>query len=90
MKTGIATSFNLIGQGFTHFISNPRYVAKSIYYMALLYGSMHLMRLSLGLGLSFVLARFGKPALIRETSRVVTSNPIKLPFIYGQHLWQRV
>lgn len=90
MKAGIATSMNLIGQGITQFLSNPRYVGKTIYYMALLYGSMHCMRLGMGLGLSVLLSKFGKPSLIRETSRVVTSNPLRLPLIYGRYIWQAI
>ena len=90
MRMGIATSMSIIGQGLTQFVSSPRYIGKTIYYLALLYGSMHCVRLAMGLGLSFMLSKFSKPSLIRETSRIVTSNPLRVPLVYSKYIWQTI
>mmetsp|Transcript_12445 Transcript_12445/g.17205 ORF Transcript_12445/g.17205 Transcript_12445/m.17205 type:complete len:131 (+) Transcript_12445:732-1124(+) len=36
------------------------------------------------------MARFGKPTLVRETSKVHSSSFITLPFMYGQRFYHRM
>ena len=81
MRQSLLTSFNLGGQGVSAFFSNPKYLYKLAYLTLFLFGSIQIMRISLGLITATFLKRYGKPELVRQTSKIHTSNPFSVPFL---------
>jgi ATPase family AAA domain-containing protein 3A/B len=53
-----------------------------VYFAALLFGAFHLTRLGAVLLQTSLLRRFGKPQLVRETSKIHTSNYGLIPWMY--------
>jgi len=55
----------------------------------LVFGSFHLTKLSIAMFASFVMGRFGKPQLVRETSKIFTNNFALIPLLYAKKFAQR-
>ena len=77
MRQGMVTSFNLLGQGFSTFLSNPKYMFKVAYMSALMFGAYQATRLAA----AAVMARFGRPQLVRTTSKISTNNVFAVPWM---------
>lgn len=54
----------------------------SVYFAVLLFGAFHMTRLGVLLMQRSLLGRFGKPQLVRETSKIHTSNYALIPWMY--------
>ena len=65
---------------------NPKFLVKAAYLFFLGFGAFHLTRLSLAMITGLILARFGKPTLVRETSKLHTNNYLAIPFLYAKKL----
>ena len=63
-------------------LMNPKFLAKAAYLLLLGFGAFHLTRLGVALFSSMFLARFGKPVLVRDTSKLHTSNIFTIPYYY--------
>lgn len=74
----------MAGNSATGMLMNPKFLAKATYLFIVGFGAFHLTRLALAMVTGLVLARFGKPQLVRETSKLHTSNFLALPFLYGR------
>jgi ATPase family AAA domain-containing protein 3A/B len=61
---------------------NPKFLVKATYLLFIGFGAFHLTRLVIALGSALLLNRFGKPSLVRETSKLHSSNPITLPMMW--------
>ncbi len=61
---------------------NPKFLAKASYLLVIGFGAFHLTRLIVAVITGGIMARFGKPQLVRETSKLHTSNYLALPFLY--------
>lgn len=70
-------------------LSNPRMVAKATYMGLCIFGTYHLTKLSFALLTTALMGRFGKPQLVRETSKIWTNNYPAIPFIWGKKFVQR-
>ncbi len=77
MRQGLVTSFNLVGQGLSTFLSSPTYMIKVAYMSALMFGAYQATRLAA----AAVMARFGKPQLVRQTSKISTNNIFMVPYM---------
>jgi len=53
-----------------------------VYFAVLLFGAFHLTRLGVNVLQTSLLGRFGKPSLVRETSKIHTSNYALIPWMY--------
>ena len=73
MRMGLVTSFNMLGQGISTFLTSPTYLLKVVY----LLGAYQMTKLAA----AAVMARFGRPQLVRETSKIVTSNFFMVPWM---------
>lgn len=73
-----------MGGGATSAIMNPKFLIRASYLLLIGFGAFHLTRLSLAMITSFILARFGKPTLVRETSKLHTKNYFIIPFLYAR------
>ena len=69
-------------------LMNPKFMVKASYLLVLAFGAFHVTRFGVALFTSLLLARFGKPTLVRETSKVHTRNYLAIPYIYGKKFVQ--
>jgi hypothetical protein len=83
-RQNIITTFNMAGSSISSMLMNPKFLSKTAYLLFIGFGTYHLTKLALGLTASLVMARFGKPQLIRETSKIYSNNIFTLPFQYGK------
>lgn len=65
-------------------LMNPKFLIKASYLLFIGFGAFHLTRLGLALVTGVFLARFGKPGLVRETSKIHTNNYFMIPYIWGR------
>ena len=57
---------------------------KAAYTSLLVFGAFHGTRLSIALIGQSIVGRFGKPSLVRETSKLHSNNYLLLPFAYAR------
>jgi ATPase family AAA domain-containing protein 3A/B len=81
-RQNIITAFNMAGSGAQSMLMNPKFLAKASYLLFIGFGAFHLTRLVLALGTGLIMSRFGKPQLVRETSKLHSNNPVTLPLMY--------
>jgi hypothetical protein len=67
-------------------VMNPKFLAKAAYLLFLGFGAFHLTRIGLAMFTGLILARFGKPSLVRETSKIHTRNYFAIPYIYAKKM----
>ena len=65
-------------------LMNPKFIAKAAYLLFLGFGAFHMTRLGVALFTGMFLSRFGKPNLVRETSKLHSRNIFTLPYNYGK------
>ena len=63
---------------------NPKFLVKATYLLFIAFGAFHVTRLGLALITGVFLARFGKPGLVRETSKLHTRNYLMVPYLYSK------
>ena len=86
MAQMIRETFGVMGNGLMNFISSPKLVTKTLLYTFAFLTALHGMKTSLNVLGAAIMSRFGKPTLLRETSRIVASNILSLPFLYARHM----
>lgn len=65
-------------------IMNPKFLAKTLYTSVLVFGAFHATKLSIALISASFMGRFGKPTLVRETSKLYSNNYVTLPYHYAK------
>jgi hypothetical protein len=65
---------------------NPKFIVKAAYLFLLGFGAFHLTRFGVALFISLLLASFGKPGLVRETSKIHTRNYFAIPVMWARKL----
>lgn len=68
------------------FFSNPKFLAKAGYLSLMVFSAYYGTRMGFGVVGQRLMARFGKPQLIRETSKLYTNNVVSLPFLYARNV----
>lgn len=63
---------------------NPRTLSKATYMLFIGFAAFHLTRLTIAMMTGVILARFGKPVLVRETSKIHTNNYLALPWLLAR------
>jgi len=76
----------MAGGSVSSMLMNPKFLAKATYLLFIGFGAFHLTRLALAMLTGLVLARFGKPQLVRETSKLHTNNYLTLPYLYAKKI----
>lgn len=71
------------------FFMNPKFLARASYLLLIGFGAFHLTRITLAMFTGLILARFGKPTLVRETSKLHTKNYLMIPFLYMRKALQQ-
>ena len=67
-------------------LMNPKFLAKAGYLLFLGFGAFHLTRLTIAIATGVFMSRFGKPQLVRETSKLYSTNFVSLPYTYMKKL----
>jgi len=80
-KQNIITAVNSMASQIGGAVSNPKFLAKSFSLAFLTFGAYQLTKLGVTFISVFFLGRFGKPNLVRETSKLYTSNYALIPFL---------
>jgi hypothetical protein len=78
----IFTTFNLVGNAVMSSLSNPAFMFKLFYYGVATYGAFRVTKTSINVMFNVFMGKFGKPQLVRETSKISTGNFLKLPYLY--------
>lgn len=76
----------MAGSSVSSMFMNPKFLAKATYLLFIGFGCFHLTRMALALFTSLFVARFGKPNLVRETSKLYTKNYLAVPFLYARKM----
>lgn len=75
------TTMNMLGQTVGKVFSNPKSMWNFTSTMFLAFGAFHFTKIGATLTMAYFLGRFGKPSLIRETSKIHTQNYLMIPFM---------
>jgi len=70
-------------------IMNPKLIAKVSYLLLIGFGAFHFTRVAMAIATGLVMARFGKPQLVRETSKLHTNNYLLIPYLYARKVMQQ-
>jgi len=65
-------------------LMNPKFLMKMAYMSVIMFGTFHATKLGIALISSQALNRFGKPTLVRETSKLHSNNIFTLPFAFAR------
>lgn len=68
---------------------NPKFLGRATYLLLIGFGAFHFTRIALAMMTTLILARFGKPVLVRETSKIHTRNYAMIPFIYARKFFNQ-
>jgi len=79
-KEALGMGLSIIGEGFRGFISNWREITRLAAASSLLFFGFYMARSSVGLATGLVQSKFGRPLLVRETSRKTFRYYYKYPF----------
>ncbi len=90
IKTTMSTLFQYLGTGAQTFFSSPKLMTKAATFIAGSFAAMMLARAGINIMSAAVLARFGRPVLVKETSRISTDRLIRLPFLLLQRFFSRM
>jgi hypothetical protein len=66
------TTLNMLGSQAGSALGNPKFLYNTAYFSMMIFGAFHLSKLTIALITSSMLGRFGKPSLVRETSKIYT------------------
>ena len=89
MRQSLVTTFNLAGQGISSFFSSPKYIFKTAYLSAMLFGAYQFTKVAATLVGTGFMARFGRPSLVRQTSKLYTTNIFALPWLFMKRAFHR-
>ena len=67
---------------------NPKFLGRATYLLFVGFATFHITKLTIALLTSFILSRFGKPQLIRETSKIYNSNIFAVPYMQMKKFMQ--
>jgi hypothetical protein len=68
-------------------LTNPKFLAKAAYLCVLTFGAFHLTKIFFAMTTGLLLARFGKPNLVRETSKIYTHNYAMIPWVWTKKFY---
>ena len=89
MRQTLVTSFNLAGQGLSTFFSSPKYIFKTAYLSAMMFGAYQFTKLAATVIGTGFMTRFGRPSLVRQTSKIYTTNIFAVPWMLMRRSFHR-
>lgn len=78
------TTMSMFGSAAQSLFGNPRFIWNAAYTSFLIFGAFHITRISAHVFATILMGRFGKPSLVRETSKIHTHNYALIPFMYAK------
>ena len=75
---------NMLSHNFSLLVNSPKFFQKTAYFTLLVFGIFHGSRIGVALLTAALMGRFGKPNLVRETSKIYTNNYLMVPMIWGK------
>jgi ATPase family AAA domain-containing protein 3A/B len=88
-KDSIITFMNMASSNLSGVFSNPKVIAKLAYFAILTIGAFQISKLGFSYIAANVLSKIGKPNLIRETSKISSSNFLLYPDYYTRKFIQQ-
>jgi len=76
------TAFNLVGTGVSNALNNPKLIMKAAYMSMLIFGAFHFTKMGVKICGTVLMSNFGKPSLVRETSKINSRIFVNLPYLY--------
>ena len=83
-RQALVTGISMIGDQLGSFFQNPKLVAKVGYLSLAIFSAYYGTRMGFQYMGMRLMARFGKPELVRETSKLHSNNYVALPFYWMQ------
>jgi len=90
VRETLATLFQHLGSGAQSFFSSPKLMTKTATFIAGSITAILLAKAGINIMSTAILSRFGRPVLIKETSRISTDKLLRLPFLLGKRAYARV
>lgn len=72
----------MMGSQIGSMFANKRFLYNAAYLSFMIFGAYHMSRLGVAIMSQIMLGRFGKPTLVRETSKIHTNNYALIPWMY--------
>lgn len=89
IKTTMSTLFQYLGSGAQAFFASPKLMTKAATFIGGCFATILFARAGINIMSAAVLARFGKPVLVKETSKISTDRLLKLPYLLLQRCISR-
>ena len=70
-------------------VQNPKNVMRAFYMTFLLITALNVSKFTFAIFTSRLFSKFGKPRLIRETSKIYTNNLALVPFIWARKFYEK-
>ena len=87
-RQNIMTTINMMGSQLGSLVGNKKFLYNAAYLSFLVFGAFHVSRFSVAVLSQRMLGKFGKPTLVRETSKIHTSNYAMIPWMYSRKFIQ--
>ena len=85
----MVTAFNIAGNQISSLLTNPKFLAKALYMVILGFSAFYFSRIVISMGAAFFMSKFGKPQLVRETSKIYTKNFFAIPWLFVRRMVHR-
>lgn len=79
----------MAGSQATSLLGNPKFLSKAAYFLFIGFGTYHFTKLFFAVSAGLILSRFGKPQLVRETSKIYTNNYLAIPYMYAKKFYHQ-
>jgi len=79
----------MIGSSASGIFLNPKFLGRATYLLLIGFGAFHFTRLALAMFTTVIIGRFGKPTLVRETSKIHTKNYLMIPYLYARKFFHQ-
>ncbi len=88
-RQNMVTAMNIAGNQAQSLLTNPKFMAKALYMVVLGFSAFYFSKIFISVGATFLMSRFGKPALVRETSKIYTKNMFMVPWLLTRRMIHR-
>lgn len=88
-KQGIITMVQMMSSSVGQLFANPKAIMKTAYFSLMMFGSFYFAKTFVQLSMAAAFSRFGKPQLVRETSKLHARNYMALPYMYAKKIMQK-
>ena len=80
--------FSMLSNSLSQALQNPQTLKKIVTLSFGMFSAYHFSRVFFSLMSTRILSTFGKPQLVRETSKITTGNPFLIPFVWTRKFYR--